>query len=136
MLTLWTSLALLAAAPAPTKAAPDGGVLPLAVPKPIKKLNVVEFKAALKRARESGKFTLVDIREPNETVRGALPGAALLPFASGVFAREHLKISRERPVLIYGASGRPATQAGEMLSREGWKDVSVLYNGGYADLKK
>jgi len=112
MLTLWTSLALLAAAPAPTKSLPDGGVVPLAVPKPIKKLNPVEFKAALKRARESGKFTLIDLREPKETNRGAVP------------------------VLIYGSSGRQATQAGEVLSREGWKDVAVLYNGSYADLKK
>ena len=136
MLTLWTSLALRAATPAPTKGAPDAGVKPLAVPKPIKKLNSVEFKTALKRARESGKFTLVDLREAKETNRGALQGAVLMPFDSGVFAREHLKIARERPVLIYGSTGRQATQAGEMLSREGWKDVAVLYNGGYADLKK
>ena len=136
MLTLWTSLALLAAAPAPTKSLPDGGVVPLAVPKPIKKLNPVEFKAALKRARESGKFTLIELREPKETNRGAVQGAVLMPFDSGVFARDHLKISRERPVLIYGSSGRQATQAGEVLSREGWKDVAVLYNGSYADLKK
>jgi len=136
MLTLWASLTLLAAAPAPTKSLPDGGVLPLAVPKPVKKLNAVEFKAALKRARETGKFTLVDLREPKETNKGAVQGAVLMPFDSGVFARDHLKISTQRPVLIYGSSGRQAMQAGEVLSREGWKDVSVLYNGSYADLKK
>jgi rhodanese-related sulfurtransferase len=133
---LWTALALLlAATPPPPKSAPDAGVR-VVVPKPIKKLNAVEFKTALKKARDANRFTLVDVREPKETAGGAVQGAVLMPIDSGIFGRDHAKIAKDRPVLIYCAAGRRATRAGEMLSQEGWKDVSVLYNGGYEDLKK
>jgi rhodanese-related sulfurtransferase len=136
MVALWLALPLvLSATPPPPKSAPDAGVR-VASPRPIKKLNAVEFKTALKKARESNRFTLVDVREPKETAGGYVPGAVLMPIDSGIFTRDHGKLARDRAVLIYCGSGRRATRAGEMLSQEGWKDVSVLYNGGYEDLKK
>jgi rhodanese-related sulfurtransferase len=136
MVALWLALPLvLSATPPPAKSAPDAGVR-VASTKPIKKLNAVEFKAALKKAREANRFTLVDVREPKETAGGYVQGAVLMPIDSGIFARDHGKLAKDRPVLIYCGAGRRATRAGEMLSQEGWKDVSVLYNGGYEDLKK
>jgi rhodanese-related sulfurtransferase len=128
---LWV-LALLGAAPVLAKDASDAGTHAAASPR---KLEAPEFKAALEKARASGKFTLLDVREPNETAGGYLQGAELLPYNSGVFAREHGKIPKDRPVLVYCASGRRAGRAGEMLVAEGWKDVTVLSNGGYEDLR-
>jgi phage shock protein E len=128
---LWV-LALLGAAPALAKDAPDAGTHAAA---PLRKLEAPEFKAALEKARASGKFTLLDVREPNETAGGYVQGAELLPYSSGVFAREHGKIPKDRPVLVYCASGRRAGRAGEMLVAEGWKDVTVLSDGGYEDLR-
>ena len=128
---LWV-LALLGAAPVLAKDAPDAGTHAAA---PLRKLEAPEFKAALEKARASGKFTLLDVREPNETAGGYVQGAELLPYNSGVFAREHGKIPKDRPVLVYCASGRRAGRAGEMLVAEGWKDVTVLSNGGYEDLR-
>ncbi|HVP61955.1 MAG TPA: rhodanese-like domain-containing protein [Myxococcaceae bacterium] len=127
-------LVLLGVTPARAKDAPDAGAhaAPAASPR---KLEPAEFKAALGKARASGKFSLLDVREPNETAGGYVQGAELLPYNSGVFAREHGKVPKDRPVLVYCASGRRAGRAAEMLVAEGWKDVTVLSNGGYADLR-
>ena len=129
-------LALLGASPALAKDAPDAGTHAAAVgPAPARKLEPAEFKTALEKARASGKFTLLDVREPNETAGGYVQGAELLPYNSGVFAREHGKIPKDQPVLVYCASGRRAGRAAEMLVAEGWRDVTVLSDGGYEDLR-
>lgn len=127
-------LAVVGAAPAWSKDAPDAGshAAPAAA---IKKLEPAEFKAALEKARTSGRFTLLDVREPNETAAGYVQGAELLPYNSGAFAREHGKIPRDRPLLVYCASGGRAGRAAQLLASEGWTDITVLSNGGYEDLR-
>jgi rhodanese-related sulfurtransferase len=125
-------LCVLGAAPSLATEAVDAGPRAAAA---VRKLEPREFRAALEKARASGKFTLVDVREPVETAGGSVQGAELLPYNSGVFAREHGKIPKDRPVLIYCAAGRRAGLAGEMLVAEGWKDVTVLSGGGYEELR-
>ncbi len=127
-------LVVLGATPVWATSAPDGGARSAAAA-PVKKLEPAEFKAALEKARASGKFTLLDVREPNETAGGSVQGAELMPYTSGVFAKEHDKVPKDRPVLVYCASGRRAGRAAEMLVAEGWKDVTVLSGGGYEDLR-
>ena len=132
------TLGLLSALPALATdvAGADAGTRPPGVAAaPVRKLEAREFMAALEKARASGKFVLVDVREPNETAGGYVQGAELLPLNSGVFAREHGKIPKDRPVLVYCAAGRRAGRAAEMLVAEGWKDVTALSNGGYEDLR-
>ena len=97
----------------------------------VRRLEAPEFKVALEKARASGKFVLLDV----QTSGGYVQGAELLPLNSGVFAREHGKIPKDRPVFVYCAAGRRAGRAGETLVAEGWKDVTVLSNGGYEDLR-
>ena len=83
----------------------------------------------------AGRMLLVDVREPNETAAGFVRGAELMPYTSGVFARDHGKIAKDPPVLVYCASGARARRAAELLVAEGWKDVIVLSGGGYEDLR-
>ena len=130
-------LSVLAALPVVAGAAADAGVSGAATaPAGIRKLEPAQFRAALEKARASGRpFTLLDVREPSETAAGYVAGAELMPYTSGVFASEHGKISKDRPVLLYCASGRRAGRAAEMLVAEGWKDVTVLSSGGYEDLR-
>ena len=123
---------VLGAAPGLATEAVDAGPRAEVAPR---KLEPREFRAALERARASGKFTLIDVREPNETAGGYVQGAELLPYNSGVFAREHGRVPRDRPVLVYCAAGRRAGLAGQMLVTEGWKDVTVLSGGGYEELR-
>lgn len=135
MRTRWLALlGIVAAAPSWAKDAPDAGSKAAAAA-PIRKLEPAEFKAALEKARTSGKFTLLDVREPSETAGGYVQGAELLPYNSGAFARERAKVPRDRPVLIYCASGGRAGRAAQLLVAEGWTDVTVLSNGGYEDLR-
>ena len=127
-------LALVGVAPALGSEAQDAGATGTAVPG-MRKVGAAEFKAALEKARASGKFTLVDVREPSETEAGIVQGAELMPYTSGVFAREHGRIPKDRPVLVYCARGARAGRAAELLVAEGWKDVMVLSGGGYEDLR-
>lgn len=134
----WISMVALLGAVPPSlgKEAPDAGTHGAATPTaPIRKLEPAEFKAALEKARGSGKYTLIDVREPEETADGYVKGAELMPYTSGAFAKEHGKVPKDRPVLLYCASGGRASRAAQMLVAEGWKDVTVLSGGGYQDLK-
>jgi rhodanese-related sulfurtransferase len=129
-------LGIVGAAPAWAKDAADAGAqgAPTAAA-PLRKLEPAQFKVALDKARASGKVTLLDVREPNETAGGYVQGAELLPYNSGVFARDHGKVPKDRPVFVYCGAGRRAGLAGEMLVAGGWKDVTALTPGGYEDLR-
>ncbi len=132
----WLSILVLLGTPALAKDAPDAGTHAAApATAPIRKLEPAEFRAALEKARASGRYTLLDVREPSETAGGYVPGAELMPYTSGVFAKEHGKVPKDRPVLVYCASGIRAARAAQTLAGEGWKDVTVLTDGGYEDLK-
>ncbi len=130
----WTLLVVLASMAAWAKDAPDAGTK-AAVSASVQKLDPAQFKLALEKARASGKFTLLDVREPGETSAGYVEGAELLPYNSGAFGREHASIPKDRPVLIYCASGARAGRAAQILATEGWKDILVLSSGGYEDLR-
>lgn len=130
----WILLGVLGTMPAWAKDARDAGTKP-APSASVQKLDPAQFKLALEQARASGKFTLLDVREPGETAAGYVQGAELLPYNSGVFAREHASIPKNRPVLLYCASGARAGRAAQILVTEGWKDVVVLSGGGYQDLR-
>lgn len=131
---LWALLVALGSMPAWAKDAPDAGTK-AALSGSVQKLDPAQFKLALEKARASGKFTLLDVREPGETSAGYVKGAELLPYNSGVFGREHASIPKDRPVLIYCASGGRAGRAAQILATEGWKDILVLSSGGYEDLR-
>jgi hypothetical protein len=86
MRTRWLALlGIVVAAPAWAKDAADAGAHGAATAAaPLKRLEPTAFKAALEKARASGKFTLLDVREQNETAGGYVQGAELLPYNSGV----------------------------------------------------
>ena len=130
----WILLLTLGTTPAWAESAPDAGAKAALSPF-VQKLDPAQFKLALEKARASGKFTLLDVREPAETAAGYVQGAELLPYTSGVFGREHASIPKDRPVLIYCAAGARAGRAAQILAAEGWKDILVLSSGGYEDLR-
>lgn len=71
----------------------------------------------------------LDVREPDETQTGTLPGAVLLP--RGLLEQhvtEHLP-ERDERVVVYCSSGSRATLAADVLHRMGYAQVSSLAGG-------
>lgn len=81
---------------------------------------------------------VLDVRTPAEFATGHLPEATLIPvqeLAERFAEVEQLaKGDKEKPIVVYCASGRRATSAKEMLVRAGYKNV--MNAGGYSDLTR
>ena len=71
---------------------------------------------------------VVDIRNPGETKAGVLPGANERPLPTLVDTIETL--DRDRPTVVYCASGYRSAIAASVLRASGFRDVSDLL-GGY-----
>jgi phage shock protein E len=65
--------------------------------------------------------TVIDVRSPDEFRRGAWPGAVNIPLAS--LASRVAELPRDRPVVLYCASGARSGAAAGLLRRAGFADV-------------
>jgi rhodanese-related sulfurtransferase len=72
-------------------------------------------------------FELVDVRNPDEVVRGVIEGARHIPL--GVLPQRFEELGRDRPVVFYCQSGVRSMQASAFLSARGWRQVSNLGGG-------
>ncbi len=72
---------------------------------------------------------LLDVRGPGETADGTLPAATEIPLA--VLTASSDALDRDRPVVVYCASGYRSVIATSVLAGDGFGDVSDLL-GGYA----
>ena len=72
---------------------------------------------------------VLDIREPDETVLGTIPGAHILP--RGILERDIDKLvsSRSQPIVMYCASGSRSALAAATLLDMGYERVSSLKGG-------
>jgi rhodanese-related sulfurtransferase len=64
---------------------------------------------------------LLDVREPQEFQRSALPGAVNIPLSMIQYAGQRL--ARSRPVLVYCATGRRSGIAKLLLEASGFTQV-------------
>jgi glyoxylase-like metal-dependent hydrolase (beta-lactamase superfamily II)/rhodanese-related sulfurtransferase len=71
---------------------------------------------------------LLDVRNPNETDAGIIPGAIVIPL--GALPREVDKLDTSRPVVVYCATGVRSSVASSWLRANGFKDV-IDVMGGY-----
>ena len=67
---------------------------------------------------------LVDVRSPADFSRNALPGALNIPIESLCY--EHRLLSRERPVIVYGASEFRSGRAARLLAGHGFQRIFHL----------
>ncbi|MFN3216527.1 MAG: MBL fold metallo-hydrolase [Acidimicrobiales bacterium] len=79
-------------------------------------------------ALDLGTVQLVDVRNPGETADGVVPGAVEIPL--GALARRSDELDRQRPVVVYCASGQRSSVAASWLRSHGFADVSDVI-GGY-----
>jgi phage shock protein E len=77
--------------------------------------------AELVRERIASGAKIVDVRTPGEFGGGAYPGAVNIPLQ--VLAGRLREIPKDRPVVLYCASGMRSASAARVLRRAGYADV-------------
>jgi phage shock protein E len=76
---------------------------------------------------------IVDVRGPDEFADGAFPGAVNIPLAA-LQARLGELEPKDKPVVLYCASGARSAQAARILKRAGFADV--VNAGGLDDMPR
>ena len=91
----------------------------------IKEVSTDDVRAMQQRGEEP---VLVDVREPNETALGRAKGALVIPRGTleGVVEAQ---VPRDRPVVIYCASGNRSALAADTLQQMGYGNVASLAGG-------
>jgi rhodanese-related sulfurtransferase len=84
-----------------------------------------------KARAEKGDAIILDVRTPGEVARGKIPNASVIDFAGGApsFEKKVALMSREKPVLVYCASGGRSARAMELMQKLGFKQVGNLSGG-------
>ncbi len=93
------------------------------------RLTVHEFH---ERRKSIPNLQVIDVRMPNETELGSVPGAKLLPLAQLINHFDAL--NKGQPIVVYCESGVRSSIAASALQSEGFDDVSDVI-GGYGALK-
>ena len=75
-----------------------------------------------------GKITIVDVRRPDETVQGTIPGAILMPLDN--LPNTFSALPKKGKLIVYCRSGHRSAQAVQYLLDHGYKNA-VSMNGGY-----
>ncbi len=73
------------------------------------------------------KYTIVDLREPDEVVTGRIGGSINIPFS--VFYSELDRISKEKPVIVYCRTGEWSEEIADILTDRGYDVINL--DGGY-----
>ncbi len=85
-------------------------------------------EALAPRLRTDDAPVLLDVREPDETAEGHLPGAVLLPRGNLELGIERM-VPREREIVVYCASGVRSMLAARTLIELGYARVASLAGG-------
>jgi rhodanese-related sulfurtransferase len=80
------------------------------------------------KLRGGGRITLLDVRTPEETARGTIGGAKLIPLQE--LGARHRELPDKGEVVVYCASGLRSVMATRMLRKLGHTNVKNM-RGGY-----
>ncbi len=96
------------------------------------KKEVKEIDSAkLRSMQQSGeKFTLIDVREPDEVAQGAIAGSVALPRGQLEHKIDTITTDKSARIVCYCGGGGRSALAAQTLKRMGFKDVLSL-QGGY-----
>ena len=79
---------------------------------------------------ESGEYTILDVRSPNECSSGIVPSAKIINFLdSALFASEIDRLNKDKKYLIYCRSGNRSGMACRMMDNLGFKSTYNLIGG-------
>ena len=93
---------------------------------PVESVSADEAKEFLD-GEDSGSFTLLDVRQPNEYSTAHIPGATLIPLPQLTDSLDEL--DREKPIVVYCAIGGRSRVAAQLLAGKGFKKVYNLKGG-------
>ncbi len=89
-----------------------------------------KMPTGLVKAKLEAGATVIDVRTPEEYRDGAYPGARNIPISS---LGQHLaEIPRDKPVVLYCASGARSSAAARAMKQAGFPDV--INAGGLHDM--
>ena len=117
-----------AAAPAPAKRPPPPPQAPEPV-QPAESLSRIEAGAQeVKERIDAGEpVVLLDVRQPEETAQGVIPGATLIPLAELESRWEEVSDSNE--IVCYCAAGMRSLRAAELLRAKGVFNATSMEGG-------
>jgi rhodanese-related sulfurtransferase len=98
------------------------------------RVREVSPRETMRVLQEHPETVLIDCREPNEFALGYIPGALLIP--RGVLEQNvERAVPRDRPVILYCASGNRSALAAEVLHAMGYLDAASMSEGirGWVD---
>jgi len=81
------------------------------------------------RLKSAPRPVLVDVREPDETQQGVIPGAQIIPRGFLEMRVEDRIPDRDTPVVIYCAGGIRSALAAKTLQEMGYRDVVSMSRG-------
>lgn len=91
----------------------------------IRESSVQDLKASLGTASAP---VVLDVREPNETNLGRIPGAIVIPRGT-METKVEAMIPRDANVVIYCASGNRSALAADTLQQMGYANVASMAGG-------
>lgn len=98
----------------------------------IREIDVAELKGMQQSGQD---FVLVDVREPEEQAKGAIPGAAPIPRGMLELHIDQVTTDKNKPVVCYCGGGSRSALAAQSLKRMGFKNAISLA-GGYRAWKE
>lgn len=101
------------------------------------KKEIQEIDAGeLRNMQQAGKdFSLIDVREKEESAQGTIPGAVAMPRGVLELHIDEVTTDKDRPIVCYCGGGSRSALAAYMLKRMGFKNVKSL-SGGYRGWKQ
>ena len=87
--------------------------------------------AELRRMQQAHQdFALIDVREPDEVLRGTIPGAVPIPRGVLELNIDQVTTDKNKNIVLYCGGGSRSALAAQSLKKMGFKNVISLA-GGY-----
>ncbi len=91
----------------------------------IENIDAVKFKELI----QSGNGNILDVRTPEEVLRGKISNASTVNFYNEDFTAKINLIQKNRPIYVYCRSGARSSQAAEILKENGFIKIYNLVGG-------
>ncbi|MCB2305115.1 rhodanese-like domain-containing protein [Clostridium estertheticum] len=89
----------------------------------------VSVEEAYKLINEDKEFIIIDVRTKEEYDNGHIPGAKLVPVQILPMKLDELGVYKDKPVLVYCASGGRSPRAVDTLANNDFKNIYHLSHG-------